>query len=277
MARFPGGTQTSELSGEMGQRFDKQESRNHRQAHADAFTDWSCSLGRMETSSTPYWGENRQHNVLSAGLSDGRGSYLSVYRHAFVSSLWSVTWLCWVSCWHSELNLLTLSRPELSMSDEDLSSQLTHNKLLCTWVAASGDAAEIHKMRDLWIPAVFSRKQNDPSAPFLTHWGGISSLWSFDPFLLFCSHSCLEWTLTCFTLPGSFCPPTPLWLLAPPWLVSPGASPVHVFPLYLDVLFWIFLHGFLDRSCGYLPVQTRSSFWCKLPSHENKPLTLFRI
>lgn len=34
-------------------------------------------------------------------------------------------------------------------------------------------------------------------------------LWSFDPFLLFCSHSCLEWTLSCFTLPGFFCPPTP--------------------------------------------------------------------
>lgn len=104
--------------------------------------------GKKQTTGCPQWQFARREWGLT---------FVSIYRHVDSSLLSEVShdFLCWVFWRHSEMNLLTLSQPKLGMTDEGLSSQLTHNKPFCRWVAACGDAAESHTMHDLKIPAVF--------------------------------------------------------------------------------------------------------------------------
>lgn len=68
----------------------------------------------------------------------------SFFPFSSMSNQQSIIWLTSIVLLflrHSELYRLTLSQEPLCMTDEGSSSELTHYKLLCTWVAAFGSAA----------------------------------------------------------------------------------------------------------------------------------------
>lgn len=136
------------------------------------------------------------------------------------------------------------------MTDEGLSSQLTHNKPFCTWVVACGDAAEIHTMRDLKIPVVFwkSKAKKWPSTPSLTLWLGIALLWIGCIFSFFgetLSWSGL-WSAVYFLF--FFPPPIPS-LIVRPALIALTCSMLT--PCVPSLLGLPVLYSFLDHSCGY--------------------------
>lgn len=114
-----------------------------------------------------------------------------------------------------------------------------------------------------------SKSKKYPSTLFLTLWGRISSLWSFEPFLLFCSHSCLESTLTCFTLPVFFCPPSPSLIVGPALIsLTCSMSSPHVPSLLGCPVLYISWIGVVDICLFRLIPASFSS---------DKPLTLFWI
>lgn len=103
---------------------------------------------------TDYTWQTWEHNVHSNNLPDRVSlnvQHSNCFFHVFsffpfssMSNQQSIIWLTSIVLLflrHSELYRLTLSQEPLCMTDEGSSSELTHYKLLCTWVAAFGSAA----------------------------------------------------------------------------------------------------------------------------------------